>query len=38
MNYWRAPIENHWLFVMDSWFWHTADIVLNLNNLLYHFL
>lgn len=29
INYWRAPIENHWLFYTDSWFWSTLGIYRN---------
>jgi len=29
LNYWRAPVENHWLFFTDSWFWSTWSIYKN---------
>ena len=26
LNYWRAPVENHWLFFTDSWFWSLMNL------------
>lgn len=26
LNYWRAPVENHWLFFTNSWFWSLMDL------------
>jgi hypothetical protein len=30
INYWRTPIENHWLFFNDSLFWHVYEIYRDL--------
>jgi hypothetical protein len=29
LNYWRAPVENHWLFFTDSWFWSLMSLYSN---------